>query len=425
MMNSTSGDGGNTCVRKRVFLIVLDSFGIGRQPDANYFGDEGSNTLAAIAGSSALCAPNLTKLGLFSIDGVKEDVIASRASLSDGGDSNLFKMPQDDYVPLGAYGRLEEKSIGKDTTIGHWEITGILSENPLPVYPHGFPPEVIAAFEAATGRKTICNMPYSGTDVIRDYGMEHVTTGALIVYTSADSVFQIAAHEGVVPIEELYRYCEIARGILTGRHAVGRVIARPFEGEYPNYKRTPRRHDFSLLPPKKTLLDLLVENNKDMIAVGKIYDIFAGRGVTRFQRTSGNADGVEKTKVILKEPFEGLCFVNLVDFDMMYGHRNDINGYAAAISAFDKALPDILQLMQPLDILMITADHGCDPSTPSTDHSRECVPLLVFGESVKKGVNLHTRQTFSDIAATIAEYMDIPMDSKEPISGTSFLSFIL
>ena len=425
MMNSTSGDGGNTGVRKRVFLIVLDSFGIGRQPDANYFGDEGSNTLAAIAGSSALCAPNLTKLGLFSIDGVKEDVIASRASLSDGGDSNLFKMPQDDYVPLGAYGRLEEKSIGKDTTIGHWEITGILSENPLPVYPHGFPPEVIAAFEAATGRKTICNMPYSGTDVIRDYGREHVTTGALIVYTSADSVFQIAAHEGVVPIEELYRYCEIARGILTGRHAVGRVIARPFEGEYPNYKRTPRRHDFSLLPPKKTLLDLLVENNKAMIAVGKINDIFAGRGVTRFQRTSGNADGVEKTKVILKEPFEGLCFVNLVDFDMMYGHRNDINGYAAAISAFDKALPDILQLMQPLDILMITADHGCDPSTPSTDHSRECVPLLVFGESVKKGVNLHTRKTFSDIAATIAEYMDIPMDSKEPISGTSFLSFIL
>ena len=425
MMNSTSGDGGNTGVRKRVFLIVLDSFGIGRQPDANYFGDEGSNTLAAIAGSSALCAPNLTKLGLFSIDGVKEDVIASRASLSDGGDSNLFKMPQDDYVPLGAYGRLEEKSIGKDTTIGHWEITGILSENPLPVYPHGFPPEVIAAFEAATGRKTICNMPYSGTDVIRDYGREHVTTGALIVYTSADSVFQIAAHEGVVPIEELYRYCEIARGILTGRHAVGRVIARPFEGEYPNYKRTPRRHDFSLLPPKKTLLDLLVENNKDMIAVGKINDIFAGRGVTRFQRTSGNADGVEKTKVILKEPFEGLCFVNLVDFDMMYGHRNDINGYAAAISAFDKALPDILQLMQPLDILMITADHGCDPSTPSTDHSRECVPLLIFGESVKKGVNLHTRQTFSDIAATIAEYMDIPMDSKEPISGTSFLSFVL
>jgi len=425
MMNSTSGDGGNTGVRKRVFLIVLDSFGIGRQPDANYFGDEGSNTLAAIAGSSALCAPNLTKLGLFSIDGVKEDVIASRASLSDGGDSNLFKMPQDDYVPLGAYGRLEEKSIGKDTTIGHWEITGILSENPLPVYPHGFPPEVIAAFEAATGRKTICNMPYSGTDVIRDYGREHVTTGALIVYTSADSVFQIAAHEGVVPIEKLYRYCEIARGILTGRHAVGRVIARPFEGEYPNYKRTPRRHDFSLLPPKKTLLDLLVENNKDMIAVGKINDIFAGRGVTRFQRTSGNADGVEKTKVILKEPFEGLCFVNLVDFDMMYGHRNDINGYAAAISAFDKALPDILQLMQPLDILMITADHGCDPSTPSTDHSRECVPLLVFGESVKKGVNLHTRQTFSDIAATIAEYMDIPMDSKEPISGTSFLSFVL
>lgn len=425
MMDNTSGDGGHMGVRKRVFLIVLDSFGIGRQPDARAFGDEGSNTLAAVAGSSALCTPNLTKLGLFSIDGVKEDVIASRSGLSDVGDSNLFKLPQDDYVPMGAYGRLEERSIGKDTTIGHWEIAGILSENPLPVYPHGFPPEVIAAFEAATGRKTICNMPYSGTDVIRDYGREHVGTGALIVYTSADSVFQIAAHEGVVPIEELYRYCEIARGILTGRHAVGRVIARPFEGEYPDFRRTPRRHDFSLLPPKKTLLDLLVENRKDMIAVGKIHDIFAGRGITRFLRTSGNADGVEKTKVILKEPFEGLCFVNLVDFDMMYGHRNDIDGYAAAISAFDKALPDILQLMQPLDILMITADHGCDPSSPSTDHSRECVPLLVFGETVKKGVNLHTRQTFSDIAATIAEYMDIPMDSKASISGTSFLSFIL
>ncbi|MEI8200626.1 MAG: phosphopentomutase [Eubacteriales bacterium] len=425
MMDSTSGNGGQTGVRKRVFLIVLDSFGIGRQPDANAFGDEGSNTLAAVASSSALFAPNLTKLGLFSIDGVKEDVIASRAGLSDRGDFNLFSLPQDDYVPIGAYGRLEEKSIGKDTTIGHWEIAGILSENPLPVYPHGFPPEVIAAFEAATGRKTICNMPYSGTDVIRDYGSEHVSTGALIVYTSADSVFQIAAHEGVVPIEELYRYCEIARGILTGRHAVGRVIARPFEGVYPDFKRTPRRHDFSLLPPRKTLLDLLVENRKDMIAVGKINDIFAGRGVTRFLRTSGNADGVEKTKVILKEPFEGLCFVNLVDFDMMYGHRNDIDGYAAAISAFDKAIPDILQLMQPLDILMITADHGCDPSTPSTDHSRECVPLLVCGETVKKGVNLHTRQTFSDIAATIAEYMDIPADNNEPISGTSFLSLVL
>ena len=425
MVNGTSGEDVRTGIRKRVFLIVLDSFGIGRQPDAGAFGDEGSNTLAAVATSSALSAPNLTKFGLFSIDGVKEDVIASRAALSGGGDPNLFKMPQDDYVPLGAFGRLEEKSIGKDTTIGHWEIAGILSENPLPVYPQGFPPEVIAAFEAATGRKTICNMPYSGTDVIRDFGREHVETGALIVYTSADSVFQIAAHEAVVPIEELYHYCEIARGILTGRHAVGRVIARPFEGEYPDFKRTPRRHDFSLLPPKKTLLDLLVENRKDMIAVGKINDIFAGRGVTRFLRTSGNADGIEKTKMILKEPFEGLCFVNLVDFDMMYGHRNDIDGYAAAISAFDKALPDILQLMQPPDILMITADHGCDPSTPSTDHSRECVPLLVFGESIKKGVNLHTRQTFSDIAATIAEYMDIPTDNKEPISGTSFLSFIL
>lgn len=425
MTDNKSGDDVRTGVRKRIFLIVLDSFGIGRQPDAGAFGDEGSNTLAAIAGSIALSAPNLTKLGLFSIDGVREDVIASRAVLSDGKDPQLFPMPQADYVPAGAYGRLEEKSIGKDTTIGHWEIAGIISENPLPVYPHGFPPEVMAAFEAATGRKALCNMPYSGTDVIRDFGREHVETGSLIVYTSADSVFQIAAHEDVVPIEELYHYCEIARGILTGRHSVGRVIARPFDGEYPAFKRTPRRHDFSLIPPQKTLLDLLIENEKDMIAVGKIHDIFAGRGITRFIRTSGNADGVEKTKVILKESFEGLCFVNLVDFDMMYGHRNDVDGYAAAITAFDKALPDILQLMQPMDILMITADHGCDPSTPSTDHSRECVPLLLFGDKVREGVNLHTRQTFSDIAATIAEYLDIPDEGKQTISGTSFLSAIL
>jgi phosphopentomutase len=261
--------------------------------------------------------------------------------------------------------------------------------------------------------------------VIRDYGKEHVETGALIVYTSADSVFQIAAHEAVVPIEELYRYCEIARGILTGPHAVGRVIARPFEGEYPNFKRTSRRHDFSLLPPKTTLLDLIFEDKKEMIAIGKIHDIFAGRGTTRFLRTSGNADGIEKTKEAMKETFEGLCFVNLVDFDMMYGHRNDIDGYAAAISAFDRALPDLLKLMNPKDILMITADHGCDPSTPSTDHSRECVPLLIYGDVVRKGVNLHTRKTFSDIAASIAEYLELPEETVLQLSGTSFLSSIL
>ena len=434
---------------KRVILIVLDSFGIGRQPDAAAFGDEGSNTLAAVATSRQLYAPNLKKLGLFSIDGVKEDVLAARTKVNEAEHSKvneaehskvneaehsnlaedaggaLFAMPDDEYVPEGAYARMQEKSNGKDTTIGHWEISGIYSKNPLPVYPNGFPSDVINAFEKATGRKTLCNMPYSGTDVIRDYGKEHVDTGALIVYTSADSVFQIAAHEAVIPIDKLYRYCEIARGILTGPHAVGRVIARPFEGEYPDFKRTTRRHDFSLLPPHTTVLDLLTANKKDMIAVGKIHDIFAGRGMTRFVRTSGNADGIEKTLEIMKEQFEGLCFVNLVDFDMLYGHRNDIDGYAAAISAFDLGLAEILKLMKSGDILMITADHGCDPSTASTDHSRECVPLVIYGASVKKGVNLHTRATFSDIAATIAGYFDLPCDPDQNIAGTSFLSSIL
>jgi len=410
---------------KRVFLIVLDSFGIGRAPDAGVFGDEGSNTLGAISTSTRFTAPNLGQLGLFAIDGVTEDIKEVRSALADGRSEDLFVLPPEDFVPEGAYARLEEMSNGKDTTIGHWEIAGIFSGKPLPVYPEGFPAEVLEAFEAAAGRKTICNLPYSGTDVIRDYGKEHVEPGALIVYTSADSVFQIAAHEAVVPIDELYRYCEIARGILTGPHAVGRVIARPFEGEYPNFKRTSRRHDFSLLPPKTTLLDLIFEDKKEMIAVGKIHDIFAGRGTTRFLRTSGNADGIEKTKEVMKETFEGLCFVNLVDFDMMYGHRNDIDGYAAAISAFDRALPDLLKLMDPKDILMITADHGCDPSTPSTDHSRECVPLLIYGDAVRKGVNLHTRKTFSDIAASIAEYLKLPEKTVSELSGTSFLSSIL
>jgi len=425
MKNSTSAVDENIGGQKRIFLIVLDSFGIGRQPDAAAFGDEGSNTLAGISTSSLFQAPNLLNLGLFSIDGVKEDVLAARAKVVNTSGQELFGMPGDDFIPEGAYARLEEKSIGKDTTIGHWEIAGIYSPEPLPVYPDGFPPEVMDEFEKRTGHKTLCNMPYSGTDVIRDFGKEHVGTGALIVYTSADSVFQIAAHEAVVPIEELYHYCEIAREILTGPHSVGRVIARPFNGEFPNFKRTSRRHDFSLPPPQKTILDVIVENHKDMIAVGKIHDIFAGRGMTRFLRTSGNADGIEKTKVILQEPFEGLCFVNLVDFDMMYGHRNDIDGYAAAISAFDRELPGIIKLMSPLDILMITADHGCDPSTPSTDHSREGIPLLLFGAEITKGVNLHTRQTFSDIAATIAEYLEVTPDKEDHISGTSFLSSVL
>jgi len=424
MIDSSSDFGENINGHRRVFLIVLDSFGIGRQPDAAEFGDEGSNTLAAVTASPALQAPNLKELGLFSIDGVREDVNTVREGLAEEIKARLFAMPDSDYVPEGSYARLEEKSRGKDTTIGHWEIAGIISENPLPVYPDGFPPEVLSVFEERTGRKVICNLPYSGTDVIRDYGREHMDTGALIVYTSADSVFQIAAHESVVPIQELYGYCEIAREILCGPHAVGRVIARPFEGEYPNFRRTSRRHDFSLLPPKDTLLDILLANRKDSIGIGKIHDIFAGRGLSRFQRTTGNADGIEKTKIAMQMPFEGLCFVNLVDYDMLYGHRNDVEGYAAAITAFDRELPALRALMAPEDILIITADHGCDPSTPSTDHSREAVPLLIYGSQVKSGVNLHTRFTFADIAATIADYLGIPAADAARLSGTSFLSLI-
>jgi len=424
MIEDVSGFGENIGGQKRVILIVLDSFGIGRQPDAAAFGDEGSNTLAAIAASSELQIPNLQKLGIFSIDGVREDINSVRSGVPAELHGKLFTVPPAEYVPEGCFARVEEKSNGKDTTIGHWEMAGIYSETPLPVYPHGFPPEVLEAFEAQTGRQSICNLPYSGTDVIRDFGKQHMETGNLIVYTSADSVFQIAAHESVVPLPELYRYCEIARAILTGEHAVGRVIARPFVGEYPNFTRSSGRHDFSLLPPQKTLLDILLENRKDVIGVGKIHDIFAGRGLSRFMRTTGNADGIEKTKLVMQEPFDGLCFVNLVDFDMMYGHRNDVAGYAAAITAFDRELPALRALMAPDDLLMITADHGCDPSTASTDHSRECVPLLIFGQKMRHGVNLHTRHTFSDIAATILDYLEIPEEETAVIAGTSFLSML-
>ena len=424
MTEDVSGFGENIGGQKRVILIVLDSLGIGRQPDAAAFGDEGSNTLAAIAASSELQVPNLQKLGIFSIDGVREDINSVRSGVPAELHVNLFAVPPETYVPEGCFARMEEKSNGKDTTIGHWEMAGIYSEKPLPVYPHGFPPEVLEPFEAQTGRKSICNLPYSGTDVIRDFGKQHMETGDLIVYTSADSVFQIAAHESVVPLPELYRCCEIARNILMGEHAVGRVIARPFVGEYPNFTRSSGRHDFSLLPPQKTLLDILLENRKDVIGVGKIHDIFAGRGLSRFMRTTGNADGIEKTKLVMQEPFDGLCFVNLVDFDMMYGHRNDVAGYAAAITAFDRELPALRALMAPDDLLMITADHGCDPSTASTDHSRECIPLLVFGQKIKQGVNLHTRHTFSDIAATILDYLDIPEEEAAKIAGTSFLSML-
>ena len=378
---------------KRIFLIVLDSMGIGEAPDAAAFGDEGSNTLAAISVSPEFHAPNLKRLGLFDIDGVTCCPAES--------------------APQGAFARMTEISKGKDTTIGHWEIAGVISPRPLPTYPNGFPPEVIEAFESKTGRKVLCNKPYSGTQVIRDYGREQVETGALIVYTSADSVFQIAAHESVVPVEELYQDCRIARELLQGEHNVGRVIARPFEGEWP-FVRTARRHDFSLEPPSETMLDRLKAAGRDVIDVGKIHDIFAGRGDTEHVFTAGNEEGIARTLEWLEKPFSGLCFVNLVDFDMLYGHRNDVDGYARALTVFDRALPQILAGLGEGDVLMITADHGCDPATPSTDHSREYTPWLIAGPCVRTGVNLGTLPTFSDISATILDAFNLPV-----LSGTS------
>lgn len=387
--------------KQRVYLIVLDSFGIGHAPDAADFGDEGANTLYTITHSKEYDTPNMRKLGLSCIDGVD------------------YLEKSDNIV--GSYGRMQEASKGKDTTIGHWEIAGIVSENALPTYPNGFPKEVLDEFSKRTGREVLCNKPYSGTDVIRDYGEEHVRTGKLIVYTSADSVFQIAAHEDIVPIEKLYKYCEIAREILVGEHGVGRVIARPFVGEAPNFQRTTNRHDFSLLPPRDTMLDVLQKEGYDTYGVGKIYDIFAGKGIAHTQRIQGNVDGMEKTIQLQDKDFNGLCFVNLVDFDMLYGHRNDIEGYAKAATVFDKQLGTFMERMQPQDILMITADHGCDPGFKGTDHSRECVPFLAYGEQVKKGVNMGTRKTFSDIAATILDIFGI--DSR--LDGTSFKDEIL
>ena len=381
---------------KRVFIIVLDSCGCGEMPDSYLWHDEGSNTLGAIRKDEHFDCPNLVNLGLFNIEGVG------------GGVSD----------PQGSFARLKETSMGKDTTIGHWEIAGIISPKPLPTYPNGFPEDVIEEFEKRTGRKVLCNKPYSGTEVIKDYGEEHVKTGALIVYTSADSVFQIAAHEDVVPVPELYRYCQIARDMLQGEHCVGRVIARPFTGEWP-FTRTSNRHDYSLIPPHTTMLDVLKKHNLATISVGKIYDIFAGKSVSESNRTTSNANGMEVTLDIQKRDFEGLCFVNLVDFDMKYGHRNDIVGYASAMTEFDRYLGEFLKNMRADDMLIITADHGCDPSTPSTDHSREYVPMIVCGDGIKAGVDLGTRSTFADISATVLDYLGV---DKEDTAGESFLS---
>ena len=385
---------------KRVFLIVLDSLGIGNAPDAKIFGDEGSNTLRTISKSEYYHTPNMLKLGLGNIDGV--DYL------------------DHDGERIGVYARLEEASMGKDTTIGHWEMAGIISKNPLPTYPEGFPKEVLDEFTRRTGREIICNKPYSGTDVIRDYGKEHIETGKLIVYTSADSVFQIAAHEDIVPIDELYKYCEIAREILQGEHGVGRVIARPFIGSEGNFTRTGNRHDFSLLPADN-MLDALVAAKYETYGIGKIYDIFAGKGVEHTQRTKNNIEGMEKSIELLKKDFTGLGFINLVDGDMIYGHRRDIDGYAKSIAKFDDQLGTFISKMNDDDIVMITADHGCDPGYKGTDHTRECVLFLAYGKSIKKDINLGTRKTYADIAATILDIFNI----ENTTAGISFKKDIM
>ena len=387
---------------KRIFLIVLDSFGIGAMPDSEAFGDVGVNTLAACAKSDKLVIPNMVAAGLGNIDGVA-------------------CLPKTD-TPTGAVARLQEASMGKDTTIGHWEIAGIVSPEPLPTYPEGFPQEVLEAFEAATGRGCLCNLPYSGTDVIRDYGQEHLDTGKWIIYTSADSVFQVAAHEQKVPLEELYDACHKARNILRGKHGVGRVIARPFVGDAVNgFKRTANRHDYSLEPPARTMLDAIKEASLSSIAVGKIHDIFAGYGDTEFAFNKSNTNGMEHAAHYAAQDFHGLCFVNLVDFDMLYGHRRDVDGYAGALAEFDSWLGEFLPTLGDEDLVMITADHGCDPAyTATTDHTREYVPLLVLGRQVKP-VNLGTRKSFADIAATVTELLGVAYET----SGKSFAKEIL
>ena len=384
---------------KRVFLIVLDSFGIGSCEDSAEFGDEGANTLASIYKSDYFCAPNLAKMGLFNIDGVE-----------------VGKKQE----PIGAHARLRELSKGKDTTIGHWEIAGIVSNEPLPTYPNGFPKELLDEFSRRAGRGVLCNKPYSGTKVIDDYGDEHVKTGDLIVYTSADSIFQIAAHEDIVPLDTLYEYCRIARNILQGKHGVGRVIARPFAGESGKYYRTSGRHDYSLEPSETTLLEELSSAGLDVISVGKINDIFCGRGVTKHYATSSNKNGMETVLQIAKTEFNGLCFVNLVDFDMVYGHRRDVDGYARAISEFDEWLGSFIQQMRSDDVVMITADHGCDPAyTKTTDHTREFVPLLIYTSDIKP-IDLGTKDGFCTVGKTVAEMLGINAD----IDGISIIDSI-
>lgn len=387
---------------KRIFLIVLDSCGVGAAPDSEQFGDIGVNTLRSCAASPRFSMPHLIEAGLGNLDGIDY-------------------LPKTDH-PTAALARLQEASMGKDTTIGHWEIAGIVSPSPLPTYPQGFPREVLEEFEKQTGRGVLCNLPYSGTDVIQDYGEEQKKTGKWIVYTSADSVFQVAANENWIPLEELYDACRKARAILRGKHGVGRVIARPYVGETPSdFRRTANRHDFSLEPPKQTMLDAIKAAGLDTLAVGKIYDIFAGQGTTEHVFNKSNADGMAHTDDYAARDFHGLCFVNLVDFDMQYGHRRDVDGYANALTEFDTWLGQFLPKLGEDDLVMITADHGCDPAyTATTDHTREYVPLVVLGKQVKP-VNLGTRKSFADIAATVTELLNVPYETP----GKSFAREIL
>lgn len=376
---------------ERVFLVVLDSLGIGNAPDAATYGDEGSNTLAAVCSDSDKPFPNLSSMGLMDIDGLdSDDRIVN------------WKAAQESIPgPIGTYGRIRELSTGKDSTIGHWEMSGVYSARALPTYPNGFPSEIIEALKEASGREIICNLPYSGTAVINDYGDEHMKTGALIVYTSADSVLQIAAHADIVPLEELYSICAKAREIMSGEHAVGRVIARPFVGTSGNYTRTPDRHDYTLEAPAATLPDILKKEGMDVISIGKIKDLFAERGFTEMIPTKDNTHGISVLEDMLFKDFRGLCYVNLVDFDMKYGHRNDVPGYASALHEFDDALGRIIPLLKPSDLLIVTADHGCDPSTPSTDHSRECVPVLAYGMGHDVPHNLGYKAGFGLVASMV------------------------
>lgn len=386
---------------KRAIIIVLDSVGIGSCADSCRYGDEGCNTLKHVAAQrQGLHVPAMQSLGL----GNLEDLVGVEPT----------------SAAQGAYGKMLEKSRGKDTTTGHWEMMGIILDQPFPTYPNGFPEELIHQLEANIGRRTLGNVVASGTEIIDRLGQEHVDTGFPIIYTSADSVLQIAAHEEIVPLEELYEICRKARALMNGEHAVGRVIARPFIGEKGDFVRTPHRHDFSLDPPRNILDDIVAAGQK-VIGVGKIKDIFAGRSVSENQFTENNHDGMKKILEMVKREFQGLLFANLIDFDQLYGHRNDVIGYAQAIEEFDQWLPTMLQAMQPEDILFICADHGCDPTTAGTDHTREMVPLLIYGQKVKAGTHLGIRTSFADLGQTIAEYLGI---KSQDTAGQSFYGLI-